>query len=141
MRVLITGDRNWNCRAIADRVMRSLKQRHGKDLVVFVGDAEGVDKAFRTACRRLGVRCEEFKADWTIGPGGGPKRNAAMVARHPDFAIAVHRQIARSKGTRGCAKLCMDADVPVYLIDGVNPDRRIGPGDLERSGTFSRGES
>lgn len=125
MRILITGDRNWNCRDIAERVLTSLRSRHGRGLTIVHGDATGVDAAFKTWCKRLGITAEAHPADWSNGPGGGPARNQTMVNKGADFAIAVHRQIQRSKGTRDCVRKCLDAGIAVYLIDGANPDRRI----------------
>lgn len=107
-------------------MIRSLIARHGKAFTIVHGDAPGVDTAFRTACRRLGCTHEPHPAAWeTYGNAAGPIRNTEMIASGVDYAIAVHRNLSRSRGTRDCVRQCLDAEVPVYLIDGVNPDRKL----------------
>jgi hypothetical protein len=40
-----------------------------------------------------------------------------MIATKPDFAIAIHRDLARSKGTKDCVKQALAAGLRVYLFD------------------------
>jgi hypothetical protein len=128
-RVLVTGDRHWDCAEIADRIVRSLRGRHGARLVIVHGAAAGVDAAFQAACERLGVTHEPHPADWSAyGRGAGPRRNQAMVRAGARFAIAVHRELAASRGTRDCVKRCRAAQIPVYLVDGHQPPQLLsGP--------------
>jgi hypothetical protein len=141
-RVIITGDRRWECTLIASAVMNSLVERYGIDFTVVHGAASGVDTVFARACERRGVKHEPHPAAWDVldAPGAvirqredgrsynanaGPSRNAEMVAGGAAFAIAVHRNLAWSKGTRDCVGKCLRAQIPVYLVDGTNPPRRI----------------
>ena len=129
MRVIITGDRNWRCQDLALNLVRRLKVRYGPDLVVVHGACRGVDTAFSNACRYLDVAEEPHPADWDgFGNGAGPKRNAEMVAAGADFAIAVHRCLDRSRGTRDCVTRAIAAGISVYLIDSETAKpRRIQP--------------
>jgi hypothetical protein len=50
MRVIITGDRGWDCDELARRVVARLVTRYGRDGLVLVhGAASGVDSAFDRA--------------------------------------------------------------------------------------------
>ena len=53
-RVLITGDRNWKCHALAYRIVRRLDTQYGAVTVIH-GSARGVDSAFHDACLTVGV--------------------------------------------------------------------------------------
>lgn len=118
-RVLITGCRYWVCPALATIVLKSLVERHGADLVIVHGAANGVDSSFAEAAAKLGITHEPHPAAWkTLGRSAGPKRNAEMVARGAAFAIAVHRSLLTSRGTLDCVRQCLAAGIPVWLIDG-----------------------
>jgi hypothetical protein len=129
MRVLITGDRSWVCRELAEQVIRRLMFRYGPDVVIVHGGATGVDEAFATSAERLGVNTEAHPVtgeDWQrVGKRAGPLRNAHMVALGADICIAVHRSIGESKGTKDCARRAIGAGIPTYLIDSdlVAPKR------------------
>ena len=46
-----------------------------------------------------------------------------MVATKPDFVIAIHRDLAKSKGTKDCVRQALAAGIPVYLVE----DERATP--------------
>lgn len=122
IRVIITGDRRWKCRALARRVVGRLVARHGKVTIVH-GDAEGVDAAFAYAAVLAACTVEEFPAAWgEYGKGAGPRRNQKMVDAGADFAIAVHRNLAWSRGTKDAVRRCLKAGIPVWLIDGEDAE-------------------
>jgi ABC-type sugar transport system substrate-binding protein len=117
VRIIVTGDRNWRCTALARRVIARLVARHG-NVTILDGDASGVDTAFADAASEAGCKVLLFPADWEkYGKGAGPRRNAEMVAAGADFAIAVHKSLARSRGTRDAVERCLAAGIPVWLID------------------------
>ena len=126
-RVLITGDRNWRCRPIAREVVARLKAKHGPALVVVHGGGlTGVDREFAEAAELQRVRREAHPADsgrW--GDRGESVRNAEMVASGINLAVAVHRTLKRSRGTRDCVAKCLAAGIPVWLVDSeeVKPRR------------------
>jgi hypothetical protein len=118
MRILITGDRHWRCNDLAERIVNRLIKRYGADITIIHGGAMGVDNAFSEACRKLGVTFKAHLADWKgLGNIAGPERNREMVATKPDFVIAFHRDLARSKGTKDCVKQALAAGLDVYLFD------------------------
>ena len=79
MRVIVTGDRHWECPELAEQVVSRLLRRHGPNLIVVHGAASGVDESFAEACEELGVDQEPHPADWSHGKGAGPRKNQAMV--------------------------------------------------------------
>jgi hypothetical protein len=117
-RILITGDRNWKCFALAHRILARLVARHGTALTIVHGSATGVDTAFHEAAMDHGVGIEPHPADWTAhGKAAGPRRNEAMVSAGAVLCLAVHRDLKASKGTLGCVRLALKAGIPVYLLD------------------------
>lgn len=133
VRVLITGDRHWHCADLARAVVARLITRHGPDLTVVHGAAPGVDSAFHEAAYHAGLDVEMHPADWAkFGNAAGPRRNAEMVALGADLCLAIHRDIRRSKGTRGCAMLAIRAGIPTWLLDSEDGEpRRLTIVDLE----------
>lgn len=116
-RVIITGCRHWDCPAVAHEVIRRLEARVGAFVIVH-GGARGVDHAFEQAARMSHVATEPHPADWDAhGKGAGPLRNAAMVDAGADLCIAVHRDLAGSKGTKDCVRRALTAGIPVWHID------------------------
>jgi hypothetical protein len=118
MRILVTGDRHWNCTDLAERVVNRLLARYGPDMVIIHGGACGVDEAFAKACRKLGVVAEPHLADSkALGNVAGPARTRATVGSGADMCIAVHGSLATSKGTKDCVREALAAGIPVFLIE------------------------
>lgn len=129
-RIIITGDRHWGCFALAEAIIHRLAERYGwDDLVIVHGAATGVDASFGEACSLHDVTQESHPADWSKGKAAGPIRNQEMVDAGADFAIAVHRNLAGSRGTRDCVRRCLSAGIPVWLIDSdeIHPRRITSP--------------
>ena len=127
-RVIVTGCRHWRCEALAERTLRRMKERYGDDLTIVHGAAPGVDTAFNLACRKLGIRREPHPADWAgLGNAAGPIRNGEMVRLGAAFVLAVHRDLAGSKGTKDCVRQAQAAGIPVWLIanDSDHPPHRL----------------
>ena len=125
-RVLVTGSRSWPCHEVASIVVNRLLARHGTGLVIVHGAAPGVDSAFHAAAMSRGAACEPHPADWDrLGKCAGPIRNQTMVDAGAVLCIAVHRDLAGSRGTRDCVRRALAADIPVWLIDSdeVKPKR------------------
>ena len=124
-RVLVTGSRHWYCLAMAERIVRKLADRHG-EIAIIHGAAPGVDSAFESAVElidRPEVVAWPHPAPWQVfGRRAGPLRNQAMVDLGADICIAVHPDLANSRGTKDCVRRAMDAGIPVWAVtaeDGV----------------------
>jgi YspA, cpYpsA-related SLOG family len=114
MRILLTGDRFWDCRRLAADFLRRLVLRYGTDIVIVQGGAPGVDNAFSTACREAGLTAEVHLADWKgLANVAEPARNREMVESGPDMCIAFHRSITTSKRTKDCVRQALAAAIPV----------------------------
>lgn len=123
MRVLVTGDRDWDDPYIIGRLLdgyRELAWAMGEDLVVIEGGARGADE-FAKGYRRQDAQVEHITedAEWTKhGKGAGPIRNRKMIDEHnPDVVLAFHDDlVGTSKGTKDCVAYAKEMDIPVYLI-------------------------
>jgi hypothetical protein len=131
MRVIVTGDRAWDCRELAGSVLRRLVARYGPRLVVVHGDAGGVDAAFAAAAGSLGLAVEAHRAEWDrLGRRAGPARNRRMVDSGADLCLAFHHFLANSTATKDCARRAIAAGIPTYLIDGADArPRRLSADD------------
>jgi hypothetical protein len=100
MRILIAGDRDWEARSLARGVLGRLTRKFGSKIIIVHGVGNGVDQTFAIECREGGTTAEPHPAKWELGKRAGPLLNAEMIATKADFVIAIHRDLARSKGTR-----------------------------------------
>lgn len=121
MRIIVAGDRYWICPQLAASTLRRLVDRYGPDIVIVHGDGTGVEEAFATACRGLGIAAEAHPVtdeEWSRqGDRAVSVRNQWMIDLGAGLCLAVHRYLANSKGTRDCALQAIEAGIPTYLID------------------------
>lgn len=125
-RVLVTGDRNWDCVALAMQVVeRLVSESAPEDVVIVHGNCRGVDRSFRAACKFLGIKHEPHDVPPEVwkrdGKGAGPARNTKMVNLGADLCLAFHPDLLNSLGTRDCASKALAAGIPVYHCDGTEP--------------------
>ncbi len=89
MRVLVCGGRNFYNKAL---LKKTLDELHAKTPITCLiqGGADGADfLAKHWATAYGGMKQEEHKADWALGRGAGPLRNAVMLkAGRPDLVVA-----------------------------------------------------
>jgi hypothetical protein len=53
-----------------------------------------------------------------------------MVATGPDMCVALHRDLASSKGTKDCVRQALASNIPVWLIENERAvPRRIEAAD------------
>lgn len=123
MKVLITGDRNWND---VKFLHRCLDKAHTKLRIktLIEGGARGVDKIAHYWGQANNIECITEKAYWDIsGKAAGPLRNQRMIDNHsPDICIAFHDDIENSRGTKDMINKCKKHKIPVYLHSHKNPD-------------------
>lgn len=121
-RVLITGDRHWTSAAVIERELRLLiaanKKWPLKLWTLIHGDARGADRIGAAVAEALGMKAVAFPADWQrFGPGAGPIRNQQMLDEgRPEFVLAFHSDITKSKGTRDMLRRCEALGLPFVLI-------------------------
>lgn len=118
VRILLTGSRVWDDAATVEAALwdswHDAAELYGAavQLVVVHGDCpRGADAMARRWCERAGVAQERHPADWGRGPGAGPARNRAMVARGAALCLAFVR--GGSRGATGTVQLASRAGIPV----------------------------
>lgn len=120
-RILVTGDRHWDCVTLARGILTRLIAQHGPNLTIVHGAARGVDRSFALAAQSLGITHEPHpvtKKTWaTLGKGAGPRRNRIMVSMGATTCLVLHRNLTQSKGSRDCARQALHAGIPTYLVD------------------------
>ena len=100
MRIIVTGDRFWNCQDLAARIVVRLIKRYGEILIVH-GGACGGDQSFSLACQNLGVPTESYPTRWSdVGNRAGPFKNGEMVAAGAQLCIALHRTLETGRERR-----------------------------------------
>lgn len=118
MKVLITGSRHFDDWKLFTETM--YKQGFvGEDklsnLVIIEGGAKGADFLARVWSKWLGVRFEEYPADWSLGKKAGPIRNAKMLEEgKPDMVIAF--LAPDSRGTQNMIDLAEKAGIPTIVV-------------------------
>ncbi|WP_433434543.1 hypothetical protein [Nonomuraea sp. CA-141351] len=122
MRVIVTGSRDWDKPGTVWLALQAAyweAWRHGERLDVARGDCPtGADVhagLWVAAARRAGLDVAEhvYRADWSIGPAGGPRRNKAMVADGGDKVLAFHKD--NSKGTASTIRFAHQAGIHVDI--------------------------
>lgn len=113
MRLLICGDRNWDN---VESVLAQIELLNPS--VVIEGEATGADIIAREVAKHLGVPVLAFPADWNKhGRAAGPIRNAQMLKEgRPDFVLAFHHNIEKSKGTKNMIMIAEKAGIPTKVI-------------------------
>lgn len=111
MIILCTGSRNWTNYALVEKVLLRLQPT-----LVLHGGAPGLDTVVSNICDAYDIEQKVFYADWSVGLGAGPKRNAEMVAHGADAYLAFHEDPLLGKGTKDCVGRCERAGIPGRVI-------------------------
>lgn len=121
MRILVTGDREWeDPRPIYDvfvPLIHDLWEEHG-ELTLIDGKARGVDTIANIIWRlETTWPYERYPADWNrYGPSAGPRRNTEMLRSGVDFVVGFHDDIRSSKGTKDMLRQVARAGIPGRLF-------------------------
>jgi hypothetical protein len=114
MKVLVTGDREWNDPDLIERHLKKLPP----DTIIIQGGARGADSLAKGVARKLGFKVKTYPANWRkYGRAAGPIRNREMLEKEdPDLVLAFHDNIEKSKGTKDMMKIAKKAGKTVKLI-------------------------
>lgn len=113
--VLVCGDRNWTNREAIFRVLSLLPP----DTTILHGGCRGADNMAGEIAIELGMKVEIFPADWDrYGPAAGPIRNIQMLDKNPKLVIALHENLAKSKGTAHTVREARKRNIKVHIVKG-----------------------
>lgn len=133
MRTAVSGDRNHTDQALVDDTLDEELQAD-PEMFLLVGDcpgkrqsdgswADGVDRMAHAWAHRRGVPHEVFKADWQgLGKRAGPERNGQMLDAGAERLVAIHLNLADSKGTARCIRQAEERHLPVRLVPDPKPE-------------------
>lgn len=103
MKVVVTGDREWNDVEVVVTVLNWFP----RGTVLVEGGCRGLDLLARAVAEELGFIVHEYKANWAkYGRPAGVIRNQEMIDREHllhepiDLGISFHDDIDNSRGTR-----------------------------------------
>ena len=125
MKILVTGDRNWdiNPELHKERIRYVLKRvvadalNSAQEVTIIHGAARGVDTLAGQVASELGLNVEAYPADWEkYGKAAGPIRNRKMLDLKPDLVLAFHNDLTKSKGTAHCIKEAEKMGFPVIVF-------------------------
>lgn len=118
MRIVVTGDRNWNDTNIIEQAFGIFIS--GKNVEIIHGNCIGCDLLAKEVALKSNYRVRDFPADWAnYGRSAGPIRNKQMLAEKPNFVLAFHDNIGESKGTKDCINQAKKLKITVYLFNSA----------------------
>lgn len=117
-RLLVTGSRDWDDRALLTARLGEARAHLGEDTVLVHGDCRGADRMAAEVWTSWGLRVEAHPADWDRhGNRAGPIRNSVMVGAGADLCLAFLR--GDSTGTRDCMRRAYRAGITVWCERGT----------------------
>lgn len=120
MRILICGDRYWaDASAIERELLKVIVGVDISTITIIHGCASGADCLGGMVAKRLGLKVDEYPADWKqFGRRAGPIRNSQMLNEgKPDLVLAFHPNIELSRGTGHMVLISRKAGVEVRVFD------------------------
>jgi hypothetical protein len=117
MKILVCGDREWGSYTAVGRELDTFMPWAGS-LVVIHGGCRGADSMAGMWAKENGVPVMVFEADWgKHGKAAGPIRNRQMLNEgEPDYVLAFHRDLNKSKGTKDMVMAACAAGIPVRIF-------------------------
>jgi hypothetical protein len=113
-RILVCGDRHYYDVTLIEFYLEKISS----DAVIIHGAARGADLLAEECARKLQLDYMGFPARWKQhGKAAGPIRNNRMLdIGKPDFVLAFHNDIKRSKGTAHMISQARKRGIPVMII-------------------------
>lgn len=121
--IAFVGSRRWERADLIAEWMEAMQSKHGNDLVIVSGGADGADKIAALAAHTLRIRLVVFKPDWNrYGKAAGPIRNTQIVERSKEV---IAFWMPNSRGTKDTIKKAWQAGKRVRILDSFG--KRIAP--------------
>jgi len=122
MRVLITGDRNWDNRSVIETQLSDLPPGS----IIVQGGAKGADTIAMLNLVPY-LTTITYPAEWELhGKAAGPIRNRKMLDTKPDLVLGFHNDITTSKGTRDCLLEAQRRGIPTRLFNDQGIEYNVG---------------
>lgn len=117
MIVLVCGSRDWTN---IDLIRKELETCLGITKVIH-GACQGADILAGKVAKELNLIVEEYPANWSkYRLSAGPKRNQQMLDEgKPDYVIAFHDDINKSKGTKDMINRTIKAGIKYKIIRNI----------------------
>lgn len=120
MKILITGDREWN----KSEPIKAELDPLPRDTTIIHGACKGADSLAAYLAHKMGFfNIKDYPAKWkdekgNYRPWAGPERNQEMLDKNPDIdlVLAFHPNILESKGTADMIERAKNANIEVKLI-------------------------
>ena len=114
MRVLVSGDRDWDDPEAIRRELSKLPS----DTIIIHGAARGADSLADDVAKELGFERDPYPALWEkYYKAAGPIRNQQMIDEgKPDLILAFHPNIQESKGTKDMIKRAVSHSIPFQIF-------------------------
>jgi hypothetical protein len=128
-KIIICGDRNWKDEYVISKFLDTLVPE--KNTTIH-RDRRGADRMAGDMAEERGFLVIPFPADWKqFGRAAGPMRNEKMLNQEPDFVVAFHEDLRKSKGTRDMIQKAKDAGIAILLLPTrEDPDYNEEEGEL-----------
>jgi predicted Rossmann-fold nucleotide-binding protein len=117
MRVVVTGGRTFNNRAVVNNLLDTVHQSFGPITTIISGHASGADGLAEQWARANNVPIKPYTAEWKrYGRRAGPIRNQRMLDEgRPHTVVA----FPGGKGTADMVRRALAAGLPVIRAEGV----------------------
>jgi hypothetical protein len=127
MRLLVCGNRDWSCPKTIETWLLPFVRKHGANVVLIHGAAQGADSIAEAIGQRLGWTIDPYPADWNAnGKAAGSIRNVKMYDEgRPDRCLAFGQILRGAKltGTGDMVNICLIHGTLVTIVPqaGVMP--------------------
>lgn len=125
-RVIVCGgrDEGEDVLPLLFALLTGLAKQYGRRLVVVHGGARCIDSTAGVMARRLGVRYEEYPADWAKDGrySAGPIRNQKMLGLGADLVVGLKAKFnwrLDKGGTEDMIRRAHEAGVPCFVLQHV----------------------
>lgn len=121
MKIIVTGDREWDNAKLMEYVLKGFHENSPITSIVQGGANRGADFLAKHFCAdKLSKASIAVKAEWAKdgGIGAGFIRNQKILKEHPDAEIVIifHSFLGHSKLSKHLMELALEEDFPVLLI-------------------------
>jgi hypothetical protein len=115
MRIVMTGDRSWVCRALSLTILRRLITRYGNDIT----RPRWQSRSRRICCQGLPRAWHQTRnaAIRLVRRLRRSNRHKCLLNGGADLCVVLHRSLVTSDRTKDVARRALAAGIPTFLIE------------------------